>query len=86
MMGALLASSEYETERELPPYFFVKRRRCKLNTTTRKVFRSGAGLIMTLPKKWTDAAGIKRGDEVAVCWDAEQMTVVKVTPILFRRG
>ena len=36
---------------------------------TRKIIKSGNGLILTLPKEFTDKAGLKKGDVVAVTYD-----------------
>lgn len=44
---------------------------------TRKIIKSGNGLIITLPKEFTDKAELKKGDVVGVTYDS---VLVIVTP------
>jgi len=44
---------------------------------TRKIIKSGNGLIITVPKEFTDKTGLKKGDVVGLTYDS---ILVIVTP------
>ena len=47
---------------------------------TRKIIKSGNGLIITLPKEFTDRAELKKGDVVGVTYDSVLLIVTPREP------